>query len=191
MCVWGGGGGERGAAPCSTLPTADQNAVTESAVTTVRASLFRSSTLLTKNEFFHCSVLLSGTFKPQEFRKPFSGDGVVITAVLKGGRTYSSSTSVCWCQEVFWGHGWDVVLHAECQQKNWMSAEKLSRFMQNVSTKTHTLYDECQQKNAHATCRMSAVKHSRFMQNIITKTHTLHAECQQEKTHTKKNTFHA
>ena len=66
MCVWEGGRG--GAAPCSTLPTADENAVTESAVTTVRASLFRSSTLLTKNEFFHCSFLLSGTFKPQEFR---------------------------------------------------------------------------------------------------------------------------
>ena len=57
-----------GAAPCSTLPTADENAVTESAVTTVFSSLFQSATVLTKNEFLYCSVLLSGIFKPQEFR---------------------------------------------------------------------------------------------------------------------------
>ena len=31
-----------GAAPCSALPTADENAVTESAVTTVSSSLFQS-----------------------------------------------------------------------------------------------------------------------------------------------------
>ena len=37
------------AAPCSTLPTADDNAVTESAVTTVSSSLFQSATLLTKD----------------------------------------------------------------------------------------------------------------------------------------------
>ena len=48
------------AAPCSTLPTADENAVTESAVTTVSSSLFQSATVLTKNEFLYCSVLLSG-----------------------------------------------------------------------------------------------------------------------------------
>ena len=58
-----------GAAPCSTLPTADENAVTESAadenavtestVTTVSSSLFQSATVLTKNEFLYCSVLLS------------------------------------------------------------------------------------------------------------------------------------
>ena len=57
-----------GAAPCSTLPTADENAVTESAVTTVSSSLFQSATVLTKNEFLYCSVLLSGIFKPQEFQ---------------------------------------------------------------------------------------------------------------------------
>ena len=57
-----------GAASCSTLPTADENAVTESTVTTVTSSLFQSATFLTKNEFFYCSFLLSGTFKPQEFR---------------------------------------------------------------------------------------------------------------------------
>ena len=101
-----------GAAPCCALPSADENAVTESAVITVSSSLFQSATVLTKNEFLYCSVLLSGIFKPQEFR--ISCLAMVlsfITAVLKGGRTYSSSTSVCWCQEVFWGHGWDVALH--------------------------------------------------------------------------------
>ena len=56
------------AALCSSLPTADENAVTESAVTTVSSSLFQSATVLTKNEFLYCSVLLSGIFKPQEFR---------------------------------------------------------------------------------------------------------------------------
>ena len=61
MYVWG-------AAPCSALPTADENAVTESAVTTVSSSLFQSATVLTKNEFLYCSVLLSGIFKPQEFQ---------------------------------------------------------------------------------------------------------------------------
>ena len=55
-----------GAAPCSALPTADQNAVTETAVTTVSSSLF-PVTVLTKNEFLYCSVLHSGIFKPQEF----------------------------------------------------------------------------------------------------------------------------
>ena len=57
-----------GAAPCSSLPTADENAVTESTVTTVSSSLFQSATVLTKNEFVYCSVLLSGIFKPQEFQ---------------------------------------------------------------------------------------------------------------------------
>ena len=59
-----------GAAPCSSLPTADENAVTEFAVTTVTvySSLFQSATVLTKNEFLYCSVLLSGIFKPQEFQ---------------------------------------------------------------------------------------------------------------------------
>ena len=45
-----------------------QNAVTESTVTTVSSSLFQSATVLTKNEFLYWSVLLSGIFKPQEFR---------------------------------------------------------------------------------------------------------------------------
>ena len=67
LTAYGGGGGG-GAAPCSTLPTADENAVTESAVTTVSSSLFQSATVLTKNEFLYCSVLLSGIFKPQEFQ---------------------------------------------------------------------------------------------------------------------------
>ena len=57
-----------GAAPCCALPSADENAVTESAVITVSSSLFQSATVLTKNEFLYCSVLLSGIFKPQEFR---------------------------------------------------------------------------------------------------------------------------
>ena len=52
------------AAPCSTLPTADENAVTESAVTTLFASLFQSATVLTKNELLYCPVLLSGILKP-------------------------------------------------------------------------------------------------------------------------------
>ena len=39
----------------------------QSAVTTVSSSLFQSATVLTKNEFLYCSVLLSGIFKPQEF----------------------------------------------------------------------------------------------------------------------------
>ena len=43
------------AAPCSTLPSADENAMTESAVTTVSSSLFQSAT-----------VLLSGILKPQQ-----------------------------------------------------------------------------------------------------------------------------
>ena len=46
------------AAPCSTLLTVDENAVAESAVTTVPSSLFQSATVLTKNEFLYCSVLL-------------------------------------------------------------------------------------------------------------------------------------
>ena len=54
------------AAPCSTLPTADENAMTESAVTTVSSSLFQSATVLTKTEFLSCSVLLSGILKPQQ-----------------------------------------------------------------------------------------------------------------------------
>jgi len=56
------------AASCSTLPTEDENAVTESAVTTVSSSLFQSATVLTKNEFLYCLVLLSGILKPQEFQ---------------------------------------------------------------------------------------------------------------------------
>ena len=48
---------------CSTLPTADEHAV--SAVTTVSASLFQSATVLTKNDCLYCSVLLSGILKPQ------------------------------------------------------------------------------------------------------------------------------
>ena len=55
------------AAPCSTLPTADEKAVTEFAVTTMSSSLFQSATVLMKNEFLYCSVLLSGILKPQEF----------------------------------------------------------------------------------------------------------------------------
>ena len=39
-----------GAVPCTALPTADENAVTESAVTTVSSSLFQPATVLTKNE---------------------------------------------------------------------------------------------------------------------------------------------
>ena len=58
------------AAPCSILPTADENAVTESAVTTVSPSLFQSATVrLTKSQLLYCSaVLLSRILKPQEFR---------------------------------------------------------------------------------------------------------------------------
>ena len=56
------------AASCSTLPTADENAVTESTVTTVSSSLFQSATVLMKNEFLYCLVLLSGILKPQEFQ---------------------------------------------------------------------------------------------------------------------------
>ena len=52
------------------LPTLDENAVTESAVTTVSSSLFQSATVLTKNEFLSVllSLAVSGIFKPQEFR---------------------------------------------------------------------------------------------------------------------------
>ena len=101
-----------GAAPCSTLPTADENAVTESTVTTVSSSLFQSATVLTKNEFFFILLRLAvWNLQASRVSNFLSGDGVVITAVLKGGRMYSSSTPVCWCQEVFWGHGWDVALH--------------------------------------------------------------------------------
>ena len=93
-----------GAAPCSTLPTADENAVTESAVTTVSSSgLFQSATVLTKNEFLILLGLAVWNLQATRVSNFVSGDGVVITAVLKGGRMYSSSTSVCWCQEVFWG----------------------------------------------------------------------------------------
>ena len=56
------------AALCSTLPTADENAVTESIVTIVSSSLFQTAIVLTKNEFLCCSVLLSGILKPQELR---------------------------------------------------------------------------------------------------------------------------
>ena len=90
-------GGGRGAAPCSTLPTADENAVTESAVTTVSSSLFQSATVLTKNEFLYCSVLIAvWNLQATRVSNFLSGDGVVITEILKGGRTYSSSISVCW-----------------------------------------------------------------------------------------------
>ena len=77
--------------PCSALPTADQNAVTESAVTTVSSSLFQPATILTKNEFLYCSVLLSWNLQTTRVSNFLSGDGFVITAVVKGGRTYSSS----------------------------------------------------------------------------------------------------
>ena len=53
---------------CSILPTAAENAVAESAVTTVYSSMFQSATVLTKNEFLYCLVLLSQILKPQEFR---------------------------------------------------------------------------------------------------------------------------
>ena len=59
-------GGQRLVVLCPLLMT--ENAVTESTVTTVSFSLFQSATVLTKNEFLYCSVLLSGIFKPQEFR---------------------------------------------------------------------------------------------------------------------------
>ena len=90
-----------GAAPCSALPTADENAVTESTVTTISSSLFLRIKL----------SLAVWNLQATRVSNFLSCNGVVITAVLKGGRTYASSTSVCWCQEVFWGHGWDVALH--------------------------------------------------------------------------------
>ena len=52
------------AAPCSSLPTADENAATESAVTTVSSSWFQIPTVVTKNEPWRCSVLLSGLVRP-------------------------------------------------------------------------------------------------------------------------------
>ena len=89
------------AAPCSILPTADENAVTESAVTTVSSNLFQSATVrLTKSQLLHCSVLLSGILKPQEFRISCLAMGVVRIAILEGGRAYSSSISICWHQGV-------------------------------------------------------------------------------------------
>ena len=50
------------AAPCSTLPTADENAVT-----TVSSSLFQLEAVLTENELLYCSVLLPVIFRPQVF----------------------------------------------------------------------------------------------------------------------------
>ena len=110
------------AAPCSTLPTADENAVTESVVTTVSSSLFQSATVLMKNEFLYCSVSLSEILKPQELR--ISCLAMVLSESLAGGRAggraaaYSSSISDCWHQEALWRHGWDVALHnlVECCQ---------------------------------------------------------------------------
>ena len=45
-------------APYSSLPTADENAVTGSAVTTVPSSLFQSAAVLTKTELLYRSVFL-------------------------------------------------------------------------------------------------------------------------------------
>ena len=50
------------------MPTADVNAVTESAVTTVSSSLFQSATFLTKNKLLYYSVLLSGILKSRVLR---------------------------------------------------------------------------------------------------------------------------
>ena len=36
---------------------------------------------------------------------------VVRITTLVGGRADSSAVSVCWHQEVFWRHGWDVARH--------------------------------------------------------------------------------
>ena len=99
------------AAPCSTLPTADENAVTESAVTTVPSSLFQSATVLTKNEFLYCSILLSGILKPQEFRISCLAMVLSESQSLKGDRASSSSISVCWHRGALRRHGWDVALH--------------------------------------------------------------------------------
>ena len=95
------------AAPCSILPTADENAVTESTVTTVSFSLFQSATVLTKNELLYCCL----EFEATGVANFVSGDGVVRITILEGGRAYSSSISVCWHQEALWRHGWDVSLH--------------------------------------------------------------------------------
>ena len=103
-----------GAAPCSALPTADENAVTESAVTRVYCSsqprfLQRMSSYTAQS-----CCLESSKVQATRVLNFLSGGGVVIIAILKlvkGGRMYYSSISVLWHQEVFWGHGWDVALH--------------------------------------------------------------------------------
>ena len=77
--VWGAG-------PCSTLPTADENAVTESTVTTVSSSLFQSATVLTKNEFLYCSVLLSGNLQATRVSNFLSDDGDCSLNVYACGR---------------------------------------------------------------------------------------------------------
>ena len=74
-----------GAAPCSALPTADENAVTESAVTTVSSSLFPVGSYEER-----VLILLSLAFWNLQATRVLnflSGDGV-ITAVLKGDQTY-------------------------------------------------------------------------------------------------------
>ena len=52
------------AAPCSTLPAVDENAGTESAVTTVSSRRFQSAAVLTVNELLYCSVLLPAILLP-------------------------------------------------------------------------------------------------------------------------------
>ena len=52
------------AAPCSTLPAVDENAGTESAVTTVSSRRFQSAAVLTVNGLLYCSVLLPAILLP-------------------------------------------------------------------------------------------------------------------------------
>ena len=107
-------------APCSTLPTADENVV----VTTVSSSLFQSATVVTKNEFLYFSVLLSDILKPQVFRisclamvlsesQPLKMVGLILLRFLSAGI------------EVFWRRGWDVALNSL------------------VNTHGHVSYDRC------------------------------------------------
>ena len=75
-----------GAAPCSALPTADENAVTESAVTTVSSSLFPVGSY--EERVLILLSLAVWNLQATRVSNFLSSDGVIITAVLIGDQTH-------------------------------------------------------------------------------------------------------
>ena len=56
------------------------------------------------------AVLLPANFKPRVLQIACHMM-VLSVAILEGGWADSPAASVCWHQEVFWRHGWDVTLY--------------------------------------------------------------------------------